>query len=67
MKSKGKTILACKICAINEMNDRDFYKKWSLKRLSKINLIHAPDCPNRTKRTLYNMGIRQTKLSLGYE
>ena len=49
------------------MSDRDFYKKWSLKRLSKINLIHAHDCPNRTKRTLYNMGIRQTKLSLGFE
>ena len=67
MKSKGKTTMACKICAINEMSDRDFYKKWSLKRLSKINLIHALDCPNRKQKTLYNMGIRQTKLSLGYE
>ena len=59
--------MECKICAINEMSDRDFYKKWFLKRLSKINTIHDPKCPNRTKRTLYNMGIRQRKIARCYE
>jgi hypothetical protein len=57
----------CKLCQIAEMNDHDFYKKWCLKRLSKFDLIHAPNCPNRTQKTLYNLGIRQTKISKQFE
>ena len=49
------------------MSDRDFYKKWFLKRLSKINTIHDQKSPNRTQITLYNMGIRQREIARRYE
>ena len=57
----------CKLCQIAEMNDRDFYLQWYVKRLSKFNLQHAPNCPNRTQRTLYNLGKRLIQVSKQFE
>ena len=50
--------IICKLCQLSSTSNDDLYLIWSLKRLSKLGITHHKKCPNKGKKTLYNLTKR---------